>query len=117
MGLSTVPGFWVRFVGPVVFSGIFLVVAHANVNRRVSDFFGFPDRRLAVRFTFGALIYAQFMFALRLYGEVVGPSFEVNRAMHLALVLGTVLAMAALALTTSKSGPNGMKSFLFPRRV
>ena len=116
MGLYSAPGFWVRFVGPVVFSGIFLVVAHANVNRRMSDFFGFPDRRLAVRFTFGALIYAQFMFALRLFGEVVGPSFEVNRAMHLALVLGTVLAMAAL-VSTSKTGPNGTKSFLSPRRV
>ncbi len=99
-----------------MFSGIFLVVAHANVNRGVSAFFGFPHRRLAARFTFGALIYAQFMFALRLYGEVVGPSFEVNRAMHLALVLGTVLAIAALA-PTSKTGPNGMKSFLSPERV
>jgi hypothetical protein len=116
MGLYSAPGFWVRFAGPVVFSGIFLVVAHANVNRRVSDFFGFPDRRLGVRFTFGALIYAQLMFALRLYGEVVGPSFEADRAMHLALVLGTVLAMAALA-SVSKAGPGGMKPFLSPRRV
>ena len=103
LGLYSTPGFWTRFAGPVAFSAIFLVIAHASVNRRISDFFGFHDRRLGVRFALGSLIYAQIMFALRLYGEVAGPSFETDRAMHLALVLTMVLAMVALALV-SKNG-------------
>ena len=103
LGIYSTPGFWTRFAGPVAFSAIFLVIAHASVNRRISDFFGFHDRRLGVRFALGSLIYAQIMFALRLYSEVAGPSFETDRAMHLALVLTMVLAMVALALV-SKNG-------------
>jgi hypothetical protein len=104
VGLYSTPGFWVRFAGPVSFSTIFLVIAHANVNRRVSDFFGFHDRRLGVRFALAWLIYAQFMFALRLYGEIAGPSFEVDRAMHLALGLILIAAMLTVVIL-GRSGP------------
>ena len=97
LGLYATPGFWVRFAGPVTFTGIFLLIAHAMVDRRASDALGVHDRRLGVRFAFGSLIYAQVMFAIRLYAEIVGPSFDVDRAMHLALVLMLVLGMALLA--------------------
>ena len=40
--LYSTQGFWVRFAAPVFFSAILLVIAHANVNRRFSDFFWFP---------------------------------------------------------------------------
>jgi hypothetical protein len=101
LGLYSTPGFWTRFAGPVAFSAIFLVVAHATVNRRISDFFAFHDRRQGVRFAFASLIYAQIMFALRLYGDVAGPSFETDRATHLVLQLAMVLAMVALALISN----------------
>jgi hypothetical protein len=98
LGLSSTPGFWERFAAPLSFSIIALVIAHATVNRRVSDFLGFHDRRIGVLFAFGSLIYVQFMFALRLYADVVDPSFELDRLMHLSLVLMMALAILALAI-------------------
>jgi hypothetical protein len=98
LGLSSTPGFWVRFAGPLSFSIIALLIGHAMVNRRVSDFLGFNDRRIGVRFAFGSLIYVQFMFGLRLYGDVVDPSLEVDRVMHLSLVMMLVMAILALAI-------------------
>jgi hypothetical protein len=112
MGLYSAPGFWMRFAGPVVFSGIFLVVAHANVNRRVSDFLGVHDRRMGVRFGFVVLICGQIMFALRLYGDVAGPSFDVERAIHLALTIMLVVAMVALG-RLSRQGPRGLMPTLY----
>jgi hypothetical protein len=112
LGLNSLPDFWVRFSAPVVFSGIFLIIAHGVVNRRVSDFLGFHDRRLGIRFAFGSLVYCQFMFALRLYGEIVGPASEIDRAMHLALSLMIVLAMLGLALFWG-GGRRGAKPALF----
>ena len=112
--LYSTQGFWVRFAAPVFFSAILLVIAHANVNRRFSDFFGFHDRRLGVRFTFMSLIYVQVMFALRLYGEMVGPSFEVARAMHLALVLLLTLTMLVLAVL-SRHGPRRLNALSLER--
>jgi hypothetical protein len=112
LGLSSSPDFWIRFSAPVVFSGIVLLIAHATVDRRFSDFVGMHDRRLGIRFAFGSLIYVQFMFGLRLYGEVVGPSFEVDRFMHLSLVLMLVVATVAL-MFTARHDPRGLS----PRRV
>ncbi len=112
--LYSTQGFWVRFAAPVFFSAVLLVIAHANVNRRFSDFFGFHDRRLGVRFTFMSLIYVQVMFALRLYGEMVGPSFEVARAMHLALVLLLTLTMLVLAVLW-RHGPRRLNALSLER--
>jgi hypothetical protein len=112
LGLYSLPDFWVRFLGPVVFTGINLAIAHGSVDRRLSDSLGFHDRRLGVRFAFGSLIYSQFMFLLKLYGEIVGPSFEVDRTMHLALVLMIVLAMLGLALFWGGGG-RGVKPALY----
>ena len=44
------------------------------------------------------------MFALRLYGEIAGPSFEVDRAMHLALGLILIAAMLTVVIL-GRSGP------------
>lgn len=98
LGLSSSPDFWIRFAAPVAFSAIVLFIAHATVDRRFSDFVGMHDRRLGIRFAFGSLIYVQFMFGLRLYAEIVGPSFDVDRFMHLALSLMLVCAMVALMI-------------------
>ena len=54
--LYSAPDFWVRFAGPVTFTGIFLVIAHAIVHLGASDALGVPDRRLGVYFAFGSLI-------------------------------------------------------------
>jgi hypothetical protein len=112
LGMYSTPGFWARFAGPVSFSGVFLLIAHAMVYRRSSDSVMFHDRRLGVRFAFGALIYAQFMFALRLYGEIAGPSPDVDRTMHLALVLMLVLGMLLLAFV-QRNNPRGLKPALY----
>jgi hypothetical protein len=98
LGLSSSPDFWIRFTAPVAFSAVVLVIAFATVDRRFSDFVGMHDRRLGIRFAFGSLIYVQFMFALRLYGEIVGPSFDVDRFMHLSLAFMLVVAMIALMI-------------------
>ena len=102
LGLSSSPDFWIRFTAPVTFSAIVLFIAHATVNRRFSDFLGMHDRQLGIRFAFGSLIYAQFMFGLRLYGEVAGPSFELDRFMHLSLTLMLVAAMIALMIVPKR---------------
>jgi hypothetical protein len=112
LGVYSTPGFWVRFAGPVSFSGIFLLIAHAMVFRRSSDSVMFHDRRLGVRFAFGSLIYAQFMFALRLYGEIAGPSSDVDRTMHLALVAMLVLGMLLLAFV-QRNTSRGLKPALY----
>jgi hypothetical protein len=78
------------------------------VHLRASDTLGVPDRRLGVYFVFGSLIYAQLMFALRLYGEVVGPSFDVDRALHLTLSATLVLGMLLLAFV-----PRALKPALY----
>jgi hypothetical protein len=98
LGLSSSPDFWIRCAAPALFSVILLLVAHATVDRRFSDFLGMHDRHTGIRFAFGSLIYVQFMFGLRLYSEVVGPSFEINRLMHLSLSLMLVVAMVALMI-------------------
>jgi hypothetical protein len=98
LGLSSTPGYWERFAAPLSFSAIMLLVAHASVDRRFNDFLMAHDRRMGVRFAFGSLIYIQLMFALRLYAEVVAPSFEVDRIMHLALTVMLVLAILALVI-------------------
>ena len=95
-----------------MFSGIFLVVAHANVNRRVSDFLGVHDRRIGVRFGFVVLICGQIMFALRLYGDVSGPSFDVERAIDLVLTIMLVVAMVG-ARAPVEQGPRGLKPTLY----
>src|SRR5688572_3663279 len=74
---SSSTDFWTRFAAPATFSASLLLVAHATVDRRFSDFLGMHDRHTGIRFAFGSLIYVQFMFGVRLYGEVVGPSFEI----------------------------------------
>jgi hypothetical protein len=114
--LSSSPDFWVRFAAPVAFSLIALLIAHASVDRRLSDLLGMHDRRVGIRFAFGSLIYVQFMFGLRLYGDVVGPSFEVDRFLHLSLVVMLLVAMAALWIYT-KGAPGDHKFGLSPRRV
>jgi hypothetical protein len=116
LGLSSSPDFWVRFAGPVAFSAIFLLIANATVNRRFSDFLGMHDRRVGVRFAFGSLIYVQFMFGLRLVGEVAGPSFEVDRFLHLSLGVMLVVAMVAL-MGMGGRGPREQKFALSPRRI
>ncbi len=110
-GLSSSPDFWIRFTAPVAFSAIMLLIAHATVDRRFSDFVGMHDRRLGIRFAFGSLIYVQFMFGLRLYGEVVGPSFEADRFIHLSLVFMLVVAMIVLMLV-GKRDQRGLKPAL-----
>jgi hypothetical protein len=69
-----------------------------------------------VRFYMASLIHAQIMFALRLYGEVVGPSFEVDRTMHLALVLMVVLAMLASRLRREAGRASGRRRHDLVRR-
>ncbi|HEU4694917.1 MAG TPA: hypothetical protein VFS23_41410 [Vicinamibacterales bacterium] len=102
LGLSSSPDFWIRFAAPVAFSAIVLFIAHATVDRRFSDFVGMHDRRLGVRFAFASLIYVQFMFGLRLYGEIAGPSFEVDRFLHLSLSFMLVFAMLALMIVPKR---------------
>jgi hypothetical protein len=109
LGLSSSADFWIRFTAPVVFSAIVLLIAHATVDRRFSDFLGVHDRRIGIRFAFGSLIYVQIMFALRLYGEIVGPSFDVDRFMHLALVSMLVVAILAPAFS-GKDDPGRLKT-------
>ena len=41
------------------------------------------------------------MFGLRLYGDVVGPSFEVERVMHLSLAFALVMTMVAVIFSIS----------------
>jgi hypothetical protein len=98
LGLSASPDFWIRFAAPAMFSAILLLVAHATVDRRFSDLLGMHDRRTGIRFAFGSLIYVQFMFGIRLYGEMAGPSFEINRFMHLSLSFMLVVAIVALMI-------------------
>jgi hypothetical protein len=98
-GVSSSPDFWIRFTALVTLSAILLLVARATVDRRFSDFLGMHDRRLGIRFALGSLIGAQFMFGLRLFGEVSALSFEVERVTHLALSLMLVVAMLALVMT------------------
>jgi hypothetical protein len=112
LGLYSAADFWVRSAGPVTFTAIFLVIAQAMVHLRASDALGVPDRRLGVYFAFGSLIYVQLMFALRLYGEVVGPSFDVDRALHLTLTASLVLGMLLLAFV-QRSNPRGLKPALY----
>jgi hypothetical protein len=109
LGMYATPGFWVRLAGPVSFSGIFLLIAHAMVYRRWSDCVMLHDRRLGVRFAFGSLIYTQLMFAMRLYGEIAGPSFDLERITHLALVFMLVVGMLVLAFV-QKNDPRGLTS-------
>jgi hypothetical protein len=113
LGLSSTPGYWERFAAPLLFSAITLLIAHATVDRRLSDLFMAHDRPMGVRFAFGSLIYIQLMFALRLYTEIVAPSFEIDRLMHLALVLMMVLAIVALAIW-ARNDPRGLKPALSP---
>ena len=40
----------------------------------------------------------QFMFGLRLYGDIAGPSFEAERFTHLALAFMLVVAIFALMI-------------------
>ena len=63
-----------------------------------SDLLGMHDRRTGIRFAFGSLIYVQFMFGIRLYGEMAGPSFEINRFMHLSLSFMLVVPIVALMI-------------------
>ena len=98
LGLSSSPDFWIRFAALVAFSAVVLFIAHATVNRRFSDFLGMHDRSLGIRFAFGSLIYMQFMFGLRLYGDIAGPSFEAERFTHLALAFMLVVAIFALMI-------------------
>ncbi len=102
LGLASSPDFWIRFAAPVAFSAIVLFIAHATVDRRFSDFVGMHDRRLGVRFAFASLIYVQFMFGLRLYGEIAGPSFDVDRILHLSLSFMLVFAMLALMIVPKR---------------
>jgi hypothetical protein len=116
LGLSSTPGFWARFAAPLSFSAVALLIIHASVTRRASDFLGVHDRRLGLRFAFGALIYAQIVFGLRLYNEVAAPPFEIDRVQHLVLTLGLVLALLALGVYM-KNDPSEQKFELSPRRV
>jgi hypothetical protein len=61
-----------------------------------------------------SLIYVQVMFALRLYGEMVGPSFEIARRMHLALVLLLTLPMLVLAVLW-RHGPRRLNALSLER--
>jgi hypothetical protein len=98
LGLSSSPDFWIRFTALVAFSAVVLCIAHATVDRRFSDVLGMHDRSVGIRFAFGSLIYMQFMFGLRLYGDIVGPSFEVERFTHLSLAFMLGVAMLALMI-------------------
>ena len=112
-GLSSAPDFWVRLAGFVAFSAIVMVIARVIVNRRASDALGVQNRRLGVRVAFAALIYGQVRCALHLYAEVAGPSFELDRAMHLALVLSVVLMTLALGPPGSTKPTRGLKPALY----
>jgi hypothetical protein len=116
LGLSAAPGFWMRFAAPAVFTGIFLLLAYANLDRRVSDALWVHDQRQGARFAFASLIYIQVMFALRLYGDVAEPSFDIDRVSHLVLALMLILAMVALVFA-SKHGSHGLKPALPRGRV
>jgi hypothetical protein len=111
LGLSSSPDFWTRFTALAVLSAVILVVAQATVDRRFSDYLGMHDRRLGIRFAFVSLICVQFMFGLRLFGEVSAPSFEVERLTHLSLSLMLVMAMLALAIT-ARHDTRGLKPAL-----
>jgi hypothetical protein len=113
-GVSSSPDFWIRFTALVTLSAILLLVARATVDRRFSDFLGMHDRRLGMRFAFGSLIGVQFMFGLRLFGEVSAPSFEVERVTHLALSLMLMVAMLALVMT-ARHDTRRLKPTLSPR--
>jgi hypothetical protein len=75
-----------------------------------------PPEAARVRFYMASLIHAQITFALRLYGEVVRPSFEVDRTMHLALVLMVVLAMLASRLRREAGRASGRRRHDLVRR-
>ena len=69
---------------------------------RSEDGFTVVDARYTIETESGSLIYVQVMFGLRLYGEIVGPSFEVDRFLHLSLVFMLVVAMVALMIFESE---------------
>lgn len=100
LGLSSAPGFWVRFAAPVVFTAINIVIAQVLVNFRPSNSFGPAERRTAVRIAFAAQLYAQFRFAVQLYGEVVGAAFDMDRVLHLGLVLWMVVMILVLVVSS-----------------
>jgi hypothetical protein len=91
LGLYSAPGFWARLAAPIVFFGIFFFFARVSVARppmAMDRIFGPGYRRGEVRFGFAMAICTNAMFALQLYQEVAGTvAFEVDRALHLGLVL------------------------------
>ena len=114
LGLYSTPGFWTRFAGPVC------LLRHPPRHRSCER--QSPDQRLLrlPRPSPGCALRAwiadlrQIMFALRLYSEVAGPSFETDRAMHLALVLLLTLTMLVLAVLW-RHGPRRLNALSLER--
>jgi pimeloyl-ACP methyl ester carboxylesterase len=109
--LYTAPGFWLRILAPLMFSGMMLVIAHMMVNARPAQFSGPLDRRLGVRFVFAALVYVQVRFAIQLYSEIAGASFAIDRAMHLSVVIWVLIMMLLVALDASRAAKQSVVAF------
>jgi len=97
LGLYPVPGFWVRFMAPIGYSAIFIVIARAMVMWRPSRLSNAAERRWGVRFAFAALVYVQVRFAIQLYGEIAGAPLGMDRLLHLGVVLCVLLMMLGSA--------------------
>ncbi|MDB5350267.1 MAG: hypothetical protein JWN86_1514 [Planctomycetota bacterium] len=100
--LYSTPGFWGQFVTLIVFSGVFFFFTRVSVNRppiAMDRIFGPGYRRGEVRYAFAMEICAPAMFAVRLYQEVAGnAAFDIDRALHLGLVLLIVFGVLRFAL-------------------
>lgn len=102
LGLYSTRAFWGQLIMLVTVSGVLLFFARVSVNRpptAMDRIFGPAYRRGEVRYAFAMTICAMAMFALKLYQEVAGKAaFDVDRALHLGLVLLIVFGVLRFAL-------------------
>jgi hypothetical protein len=115
LGRYTAPAFWGMLAFQFVISGIFLLLALVAVRRRpdaIDRIFGPGYRRMEVRWAFGVQVLPLMNGAVRLYEQTAGPTpADLNRAMHLGLVLLVLVMAGGLGLfSTGRRGEAGARS-------
>ena len=116
-GRYATPAFWGGVAFQVVVSAVFLLFMLSAVRRRpgaMDRIFGPSYRRTEVRAAFAAQLLPLPNGIARLYGQVASTSFEnLDRFMHLGLVLLVVALVMALAAWSRQPGEPG--SVRWPR--
>ncbi len=115
LGRYASPAFWGMLAFQFVISGIFLLLALEAVRRRpnaLDRIFGPRYRRMEVRWAFATQLLPLMNGAARLYEQTAGPtSGDLDRAMHLGVVLLVLVMAGGLGLVSSgRRGEAGSSS-------